>query len=775
MATPSNAHSFKLLIVESPVKAKTIKKYLGKNYEVISCNGHIRDLPKKTIAVDIEGGFHPQYIINPEKKAIMKQMSSLAKQASEVLLASDDDREGESIAWHLTQALALNKKKTQRIVFREITKKAIKEAVTHPRTINMDLVYSQQARRILDRLVGYEISPLLWRKIKAGLSAGRVQTVAVRLVVERERAIRTFVPTPSFQVSARFTLPDGTPLEGHLQSNLSTYEEAQTWLTACQKARFIIQDIQKKPGIKNPAAPLTTSTLQQLASTKLGYSVARTTTLAQRLYEEGHITYMRTDSVNLSEEVLSTIGEIITKEYGKAYHTLRRYKTKSKVAQEAHEAIRPTRVDQKIVTQDPSLQRLYTLIRTRTLASQMTAVSLERTTVVIQPDNQNQPFITKGEIITFDGFLALGKENKEKSNKALPLVTVGDDLSLAWMQAREHFTKPPKGRYSESSLVAELEEKGIGRPSTYAPTIHTIQQRNYVVRDSREGEKRTCRLLTVAKGKVTASQEEETYGTAKNKLFPTDIAMTTNDFLVKKFKDITNYKFTAEMEDNLDAIAHKKQGWQAMLTKFYKDFSPKVAAAMEADRGVDLVRTLGNDPTTGKVVMARLSRRYGPMVQLGELDGDEKPRFTSLRSDQLLETITLEEALVLFQLPRNVGTFETMPIIAQIGRFGPYLKHHDKFYSLGQEHNVYTIEEKEAIEVIEAKRKAEAASLIKTFPEQPDLQVRKGRWGYYLKTAKGNFKIDAKIDPTTLTHEACHKIIAEAPTKKKRTKRFNKK
>ena len=768
MSTSHPAQPFKLVIVESPVKAKTIKNYLGEGYQVFSCNGHIRDLPSKELAVDVEDGFRPHYVVHKEKKEVVAKLSQLAHEAGEVLLASDDDREGESIAWHLTKALDLDHVKTQRIVFREITKKAIQEAVTHPRDIDMALVHSQQARRILDRLVGYDLSPLLWKKIKTGLSAGRVQTVAVRLVVERERLIRAFTPKESFQVTADFKLPGGTLLQGGLKTALKSHEEAHELLEKCQKADFTIQQVQKKAGTENPSAPFTTSSLQQAASSKLGYSVSRTMVLAQRLYEEGHITYMRTDSMNLSEEVLTKAEKEILRHYGKQYHHLRRYKTKSKGAQEAHEAIRPTHLENKVVSQDRDLQRLYLLIWQRTLASQMAAVKLERTTAHIQPSTTPHTFIAKGEIVTFDGFLALYEDAAKKRAKALPKVEEGTKLALESMKARAHFSKPSEARYTEASLVRELEAKGIGRPSTYAPIIHTIQQRNYVVRESREGKERTCRVITLQKGKIATDEEKEVYGTEKNKLFPTDIALSVNDFLVKKFKDITDYQFTAHMEEKLDKIAHKEQQWQAMLQEFYTDFAPKVSQAQEQDAGVDFVRTLGEDPATGKPVIARLSKRYGPLVQLGSLEAEEKPRFASLRSGQLLEDITLEEALVLFQLPRTVGDFEEHPITAQIGRYGPYLKHQDKFYSLSKDHDVYKIEQKEAIEVIKEKRVAEAQSLVKTFPEDPTIQVRKGRWGHYIKAAKGNFKINKDLDPTQLTLEACQQIIENAPPPRKR-------
>lgn len=768
---------YKLVIVESPGKIKSIQNYLGKGYEVASCYGHVRDLPKKELAVDVENGFKPHYVINAEKQEVVTKLTKLARKAEEVLLASDHDREGESIAWHLEKALDLDQNKTKRIVFREITKKAIQEAITHPRKIDMELVHSQQARRILDRLVGYDLSPLLWKKIKPGLSAGRVQTVAVRLIVERERLILAFVPQATYQVTASFALSEGTLLEGGLKANLPSYEEAHDLLKKCQEATFTITKVDKRDGKENPSAPFTTSTLQQVASNKLGYSVSRTMRLAQQLYEAGHITYMRTDSVTLSEDILKKIEKEITTTYGKPYYHLRHFQTKTKGAQEAHEAIRPTDVQKKVVSKENDLQRLYQLIRQRTLASQMAPAKLERTTVHIQPNKTEHTFLAKGEIVTFDGFLRLYQETAKKKNKSLPSVEKGTTPALQWMKAREHFSKPKEARYTEASLVRELEAKGIGRPSTYAPIIHTIQQRNYVVRESREGEERICQVITLAKGEIKATEEVEIFGREKSKLFPTDIALSVTDYLVSKFKEITDYEFTAQMEEKLDKIAQKKQKWQGMLEGFYKKFEPKVKEATEQDAGIEFVHPLGNDPKTGKKVIARLSKRYGPLVQLGEIkEGEEKPRFASLRPGQLLETITLEDALFLLQLPRTVGHFENTPIIAQIGRYGPYLKHDSKYYSLDKNHDVYTIEEKEAIDVIQTKRITEAQSVLKTFQKEPSLQVRKGRYGPYIKAETGNYKIPKDIDPEKLTLEACQKIIAEAPpARKKRSSRRGKK
>lgn len=765
----------KLVIVESPGKIKSIQNYLGKDYEVVSCYGHVRDLPKKERAVDVEKGFQPHYVINEDKKDVVARLSKLAKKVNEVLLASDHDREGESIAWHLEKALELNEKQVKRIVFREITAQAIQEAIAHPRKIDMDLVHSQQARRILDRLVGYDLSPLLWRKIKPGLSAGRVQTVAVRLVVERERQILHFTPEESYQVKATFGLAGGLELEGGLKESLPSYEEAHTLLKNCQKATFTITDIRTKKGTENPSAPFTTSTLQQVASQKLGYSVARTMVLAQQLYEAGHITYMRTDSVTLSEQILSQTEKEIVKNYGKEYHHLRHYQTKTKGAQEAHEAIRPTDIKKKVISKEKDQQRLYQLIWRRTLASQMASTQLERTTVHIKPNTSDHIFFAKGEIVTFDGFLVLYDETATKAKKALPKVEKGTMLSLTLMQARQQFSKP-SARYTEASLVRELEAKGIGRPSTYAPIIDTIQKRNYVIRESREGRERGYQTITLTDGKITQVEEKEIFGREKNKLFPTDIALSVTDYLVKQFSDITNYEFTAHMEEKLDKVAHKEQKWQKMLEEFYKQFEPKVKKASEQDAGVELVHTLGKDPKSGKTVYARLSKRSGPLVQLGEIvEGEEKPRFASLRPGQLLETLTLEDALFLLQLPRTVGTFEGSNIIAQRGRYGPYLylEGEKKYYSLDDTHDVYTIQEAEAIEVIKAKRVEAAQSLLKKFPEEPTLEVRKGRFGPYIKADSGNYKIPKDVDAEKLTLEACKKIIEEAPPRRKgkRTRR----
>ena len=601
----SNTSPFKLVIVESPVKAKTISSYLGSGYQVLSSNGHIRDLPRKELAVDVEHGFKPSYIVNQEKQDIVKKLSKIALQAEEVLLASDHDREGESIAWHLKEALDIPEKKTKRIVFREITKKAIQDAVANPRKIDMDLVHSQQARRILDRLVGYDLSPVLWRKIKTGLSAGRVQSVAVRLVVDRERAIRHFTSTLSFPVTATFALPDGTPMQGALKESLSSYKGAHEFLTKCQKATFAITQVRKSKGSEKPSAPFTTPDLQQEASRKFGYSVSRTMVLAQRLYEEGHITYMRTDSHHLSDQILTQAKKEITDRFGANFHQPRQYKTTAKGAQEAHEAIRPTHVSKQVVTKDADLQRLYLLIWQRTLASQMVNLELERTTATIKPSTSTKTFVAKGEVITFEGFHAIYEIGSKKKSKPLPSIEEGTHLTLEVMQARENYSKPPKARYTEATLVRELKEKGIGRPSTYAPIIHTIQQRQYVLRESRPGQERVCKTLTLTKGKITEAEENEVFGTEKNKLFPTDIALSVTDFLVKKFADITDYEFTAHMEEQLDKIAHKEQKWDHMLQTFYKDFEPKVDKATSEEAGITFVRTLGKDPATGKPIIAR--------------------------------------------------------------------------------------------------------------------------------------------------------------------------
>ncbi|OJW66764.1 MAG: DNA topoisomerase I [Candidatus Amoebophilus sp. 36-38] len=763
-----------LVIVESPAKAKTIQNYLGKEYEVASSYGHVRDLPKHNKAIDISQDFQdflPTYEINKDKQKLIKELKTMAQRAEKIYLASDDDREGEAISWHLKEALHLDDTKTKRIVFREITKNAILNAIKNPRDIDLALVNSQQARRILDRLVGYDLSPLLWKKIKPGLSAGRVQSVAVRMIVERERAIHAFVPINYFVITALFNLGKNQSLAAELVDRFSSEKEAYHFLEKCIGATFSIKDLEKKLAKRTPSAPFTTSTLQQEASQKLGYGVTRTMLLAQNLYEAGKISYMRTDSVALSQEAIQNAQKEIQHKYGAEYFQERHYKTKSATAQEAHEAIRPTDFSKQVVSQDPSEQRLYELIWKRAIASQMTDAQLEKTTAHIAISTTSQELLAHGEVLKFDGFLKVyatkhGYEDEQEEDaqggKLLPPLTIGQILDLNYMQARERFTKPP-ARYSEASLVKQLEEQGIGRPSTYAPTITTIQQRGYIIKESKEGKERNYQVLTLKDKEIQKEKLQEITGTEKNKLFPTDIAMVVNDFLVERFAEVTDYGFTAKVESQLDEIATGNKEWNQMLAEFYQQFYPKVEETGQIERtAINTSRLLGHDPVTGKPVTARIGR-FGPLVQIGTNEEEEAPRFASLRQDQRIENITLEEALTLFKFPRIVGQFETLPVQASIGRFGPYLKHHDQYYTLPKEDDPLTITEERAIEVIQAKRKADAEKIIKTFKEDPNLQILNGRWGPYLKAGDKNIKLPKDIDISYLDFAACQKLVEQVP------------
>jgi len=762
-----------LVIVESPAKAKTIENYLGKDYKVTSSYGHVRDLPKGDKAVDIENGFKPTYEVSSDKKDVIRELKKLVKDAELIYLASDDDREGEAISWHLKEALDLDDKKTRRIVFREITKRAIENAIQNPRGIDLDLVNAQQARRILDRLVGFELSPILWKKIKTGLSAGRVQSVAVRLVVEREREIDKFQATSAFRVTAIFPLKDGMELNAELSKRFKTIEEARDFLNALINAEFSISDLQKKPGKKSPAPPFTTSTLQQEASRKLGFSVAQTMSLAQRLYESGLISYMRTDSVNLSQEAIQGATAEIRKDYGDDYVKVRHYKTKSSGAQEAHEAIRPTNFALTRADADRNGSRLYELIWKRAIASQMADAQLEKTTATIDISNRDETFTATGEVIKFDGFLSVylestDDEEGEEQKGMLPPLQVGESLHLGTVNARESFTRHP-ARYTEASLVKKLEEMGIGRPSTYAPTISTIQKRNYVLKESRDGKERKYHVLRLAKSKVDESIDTEITGTEKNKLFPTNIAMVVNDFLVDHFPNVTNYSFTAEVEKEFDEIAQGKKEWDRMIDDFYKEFHTKVESTENIERSdVPKSREIGIDPKTGKKIIARLGR-FGPLVQLGD-DDDEDKKFAGLRHGQFIENITLEEALDLFKMPREIGDFEEKPMQVGIGRYGPYVKHDNKFVSIPKEDDPYTIEADRAIELIREKRKADANKFIKVFEENPDIQVLNGRYGPYIKAGKKNVKIPKNKKPEDLTLEECLELAEKAPEKKRRRK-----
>ncbi len=762
-----------LVIVESPAKAKTIEGYLGSEFKVTSSYGHIRDLQKGDKAIDIENGFKPTYVVSSDKKEVIKELKKLVAEAETVYLASDDDREGEAISWHLKEVLALDETKARRIVFREITKNAIINALESPRGIDQDLVDAQQARRILDRLVGFELSPILWKKIRTGLSAGRVQSVAVRLVVERERDIDKYESKTSYKVTAVFNLEGGKELHADLSQKFDNQEDANAFLEKCRDAEFSIKKLEKKPGKKSPAPPFTTSTLQQEASRKLSFSVAQTMTLAQRLYESGKITYMRTDSLNLSDFAISSATGEITKAYGENYVKARKFKTKSKSAQEAHEAIRPTDFSTKEAGQERNEQRLYELIWKRAIASQMADAALEKTVATIDVSTAEQNFIATGEVVTFDGFLKVyiestDDENADEDNKdMLPPLNVDQILDLDFAKARQSFSRPP-ARFTEASLVKQLEEMGIGRPSTYAPTISTIQKRGYVEKESREGKEREYTEIILKDKDIQHHTKTEITGTEKNKLFPTNIAMVVNDFLVTHFPDVTNYSFTANVEKELDDIAEGNFSWSNMIDTFYGKFHPKVESTESIERSdVGTTREIGVDPKSGKNIYAKLGK-FGPYVQIGENDDEEKPKYASLRTGQFIESIELEDALELFKLPRDVGEYEGEMMVAAIGRFGPYIRHKGKFFSLEKTQDPLSINSEEAIILIEAKRKADAEKFIKVFDENPDVQVLKGRYGPYIKVGRKNVKIPKDKEPADLTLEECLELAEKAPEKKGR-------
>ena len=759
-----------LVIVESPAKAKTIEGFLGKDFKVLSSFGHIRDLSHKDMGVDVSGGFIPNYEVSTDKKDTVKVLKKEVKSSDVVWLATDEDREGEAIAWHLLETLGLQNKETKRIVFHEITKTAITKAVENPREIDYNLVNAQQARRVLDRLVGFELSPILWRKVKQGLSAGRVQSVAVRLLVEREREINSFESKVYFKVVGQFINKDGRSFKAEINSRLDTLEDAQLFLQKCTDARFSIANLEKKSAVKTPAAPFTTSTLQQEAARKLGFSVSQTMTIAQRLYEAGLITYMRTDSVNLSNDAMSSIKDEIEKEYGESYSTPRSYVTKSKGAQEAHEAIRPTYVENRTVSDDLGQQKLYDLIWKRAIASQMSNAKLERTTVTIDSSNHEKNFIAKGEVIVFDGFLKVymegtDEDGDEEQDGILPKLDLGETVDYKKISSRERFTKAP-ARFTEASLVKKLEELGIGRPSTYAPTISTVQRRGYVQKGDDEGKLRSYHLVELSNAEVKTHALEEKSGSNKGKLCPTDIGMVVNDFLVSNFNSILDFHFTANVEAEFDQIASGDKDWNAMLQKFYGDFHAKVEDVKEnSDRAVG-ERILGVDPKTGLSLLVRIGR-YGPMAQLGSQSEVEKPKFASLRKGQSIESISLNEVIDLFKLPREVGQFEDKVVTVAVGRFGPYVRHDGKFVSLG-EYDPMSIELDTCVELILAKRKSDAEKHIHTFDDnEPTIQVLQGRWGPYIKMEKKNYKIPKDIDAEGLDREKCIYIIENQPKKKK--------
>lgn len=771
-----------LLIVESPAKAKTIEKFLGKDFKVASSNGHIRDLIKGNGAIDIENNFEPKYQVSPEKEKIVAELKKLAKSAEEVWLATDEDREGEAISWHLCEELKLDPATTKRIVFHEITKPAIQNAVANPRLIDQNLVNAQQARRVLDRLVGFQLSPILWKKIRPSLSAGRVQSVAVRLIVERERELMHFDSQSTFKVTAIFDVKDSSgrvaKLKAESGKKFKKEKEAHKFLEECLSAEFTIKDIQTKPAKKSPAAPFITSTLQQEASRKLGYSVSRTMSIAQRLYEAGHITYMRTDSVNLSDTAIKASATEIVKSYGEEYVNSKNYQNKKSGAQEAHEAIRPTYFANHQINASREEERLYELIWKRTLASQMSDAKLERTTVKIDISSNGEELSAKGEVLLFDGFLKLyiesnddDEEDDEKSDM-LPPLSSGQKLDLDQMLARERFSKGP-ARYNEAALVRKLEELGIGRPSTYAPTITTIQKRNYVEKKDMAGVERAFRVLRLKDEKISDKTETEITGVEKQKLFPTDIGMVVNDFLLEHFKNVLDYNFTARIEEEFDIIAQGDLEWNKMIDDFYQPFHKTVVKTEEEAERASGERILGEDPKSGRELLVRIGK-YGPMAQIGKTDDEEKPRYAKLRSDQKLETITLEEALDLFKLPRQLGEFEDKVVTAAIGRFGPYIRHDSKFVSIPKDKDVYEIKLEEAVELIKIKREVEAQKLIKDF-EGEDIQLLNGRYGPYIKAGKKNVRIPKDKVPEELSLEEIKELIAKAPEKKGRGGKAKKK
>ncbi|MDX9848640.1 MAG: type I DNA topoisomerase [Tenuifilaceae bacterium] len=756
-----------LVIVESPAKAKTIEKFLGKDFTVKSSFGHIRDLSKKKLGIDLEKNYKPEYVVSSDKGKVVDELKKLSKQAETVWLASDEDREGEAIAWHLCEVLKLDASKTKRIVFHEITKPAIEAAIKNPRSINQDLVNAQQARRVLDRLVGFEVSPILWKKVKPSLSAGRVQSVAVRLIVEREREIMAFVSDSFYRVLGLFQAE--LPLKAELNTRLSSKDEALKLLEECKISEFTVADVSKKPAKKSPAPPFTTSTLQQEASRKLNFSVSQTMTIAQRLYEAGYITYMRTDSLNLSATAVDAARNVIVKEYGEKYHKARTYKSKSKGAQEAHEAIRPTYLDKQKISGNSAEQRLYELIWKRTVASQMSDASLEKTTATIDISESKSKFIASGEVLLFDGFLRVyfestDDENEETAKDLLPPLKAGDKLTPLEITATQRFTQRPP-RFTEASLVKKLEELGIGRPSTYAPTITTILNRGYIIKDDREGVDRKYQVIVLRKGTISQNQKVEIHGAEKAKLFPSDIGMVVNDFLVEHFPKIVNFNFTASVEKEFDDIAEGNKEWTEMIDKFYKPFHKDVEKTLKESDYTKGERALGVDPKSGKKVSVRIGR-FGPIAQIGESEekDGQKPQYASLLKGQLIESITLDEALELFKLPRTLGQYEEKDVVIGVGRFGPYVRHNSKFVSLKKTDDPITITLERSVELIEEGRQKDREKFIKVFDQDPDLQVLNGRWGPFIKHKTENYKIPKGTNAHELTFEDCMKIIESQPS-----------
>ncbi len=767
-----------LVIVESPAKAKTIKRFLKDDFEVMSSMGHIRDLSDKGLGIDFENNYQPNYIVSPEKKKIVSELKKLSKKSDTIWIASDEDREGEAIAWHLFEELKLKKENTRRIVFHEITESAILNAIDNPREIDVNLVDAQQARRVLDRIVGFELSPVLWRKVKPSLSAGRVQSVAVRLIVEREREINNFVADSSYRVMAVFDTQDANGKEVQIKTELNkrfkTEKEVTAFLQKCERSTFEVADIVKKPAKRSPAPPFTTSTLQQEASRKLGFSVAQTMRVAQSLYEAGKITYMRTDSVNLSKLALGTSKEEIYKMAGDKYHKSRQFSTKSKGAQEAHEAIRPTYISNHTVEGTSQEKRLYELIWKRTIASQMADAQLEKTAIYINiSKDEKHQFVANGEVVIFDGFLKVYLEStddevEQEDSSLLPTLKKGENLVRKEIVAQERFSQKPP-RYTEASLVRKLEELGIGRPSTYAPTISTIQNRNYVEKGNKEAIKRNFQEIKLIGSQISSETKQENTGAEKNKLFPTDIGSVVNDFLINNFPKIMDYSFTANIEKEFDNIAEGGVKWTNSIDDFYKDFHPTVEKTMEEAVKHVGERVLGTDPKSGRQLSVRIGR-YGAMAQIGTADEEEKPKFASLRKDQSIENITFEEALELFKLPREIALYEDEMMTAAIGRFGPYIRHKNKFYSIPKTDDPLEIGEQRAIELIKAKREADKNKVINEFGENKEIQVLNGRYGPYIAFEKKNYKIPKTTDPTKLTEEECCEIIASQPTTKSKAK-----
>ncbi len=764
-----------LVIVESPAKAKTIENYLGKDFVVKSSFGHVRDLAKKGEAIDVENDFAPKYEVSPDKKQVVSELKKLVKEVETVWLATDEDREGEAISWHLYETLGLEKKDTKRITFNEITKSAILKAIESPRKINKELVDAQQARRILDRLVGFELSPVLWRKVRPSLSAGRVQSVAVKLIVEKEKEIEKFASDSFYKINGMFSSSNGK-IKADVSKQLKSEEDVTSLLDACVSAKFSVSDVAKKPATKKPVAPFTTSTLQQEASLKLGFSVSRTMSVAQRLYEGGLITYMRTDSVNLSDTAINGAKAEIEKAYGSEYSNVTRYVTKGS-AQEAHEAIRPTDFGKHSISAESDEERLYDLIWKRAISSQMSDAQLERTTIKLNAAGVDETFQAKGEVIKFDGFLKVylesnvdDEEEEGFESGLLPAVNVGDEVSTDEIKATQRFTRPPS-RYVEASLVKKLESLGIGRPSTYAPTITTIQKRGYVEKPQRDGTERSYDQWVLSGGSIEKNVLTEVTGREKNKLAPTDIGVVVTDFLSEHFSKIMDYNFTAQVEKEFDEIARGLTEWTKMIKEFYSPFHDTVEDTLENSERATGERELGMHPESGRRIIARIGR-FGPMIQIGDeqVDG-EKPQFASLRANQSINSITLEEALDLFKLPRTLGEYEGLVVKANVGRYGPYIQHGKSFASLPEEEDPMTVGLEKAIEIIIAKKEEDAKKIIKTFPENEEVVLLNGRWGPFLKIGKKNFKLPKDVEPSELTLEQCIEISENQPAKRRATRK----